>query len=147
MALSLSRRSSKVGIPDEVNCLLPKRGFRQLEADSSGVVLLRHGRQFQGQPPSTKRGKWQTVVRWLRPSGSNSTLEKRKWQGDMNEIIEVTISNDGTIQTLVKNTREDLLHDFQYFLQESKQHDPNVPESMFLNALLFLRAALLTLFA
>lgn len=64
----------------------------------------------------------------------------------MNEIIEVTISNDGTFQTLVKNTREDLLHDFQYFLEESKKHNPIVPESMFLNAR-FLRAALLTLFA
>jgi hypothetical protein len=78
--------------------------------------------------------------------GCNSTLEKRKWEGELNEIIEVTISNDGTVQVLVKNTREDLLHDFQYFLQESKQHDPNAPESMFLHAR-FLRAALLTLFA
>jgi hypothetical protein len=47
---------------------------------------------------------------------------------------------------LVKNTREDLLHDFQFFLKESKKHDPDAPESMFLHAR-FLRAALLTLFA
>jgi hypothetical protein len=78
--------------------------------------------------------------------GCNSTLEKRKWEGELNEIIAVTISNDGTVQVLVKNTREGLLHDFQYFLQESKQHDPNAAESMFLHAR-FLRAALLTLFA
>ncbi|GEM_PF-4973537 len=61
--------------------------------------------------------------------------------------IEVLIDNDsGDFSVLVKNTREDLFHDFQYFLEQAEKHDPMVPEAMFLHAR-FLRVALLSLFA
>jgi len=63
------------------------------------------------------------------------------------EIVTVTIDDaSGNFEILVKNTREDLLHDLQYFLGEARNYDPNVPESMFHHAR-FLRAALLILFA
>jgi hypothetical protein len=63
------------------------------------------------------------------------------------EIVTITIDDaSGNFEILVKNTREDLLHDFQYFLSEARKNDPNVPESMFHHAR-FLRAALLILFA
>jgi hypothetical protein len=37
--------------------------------------------------------------------------------------ITVTISRDGNAEILAKNTLEDLLHDFRYFLKEAKTQD------------------------
>lgn len=50
-----------------------------------------------------------------------------------------------TVTILVKNTREDLLHDFGYFLGQAKEHS-ETGDTMFLHKR-FLRAALLLLFA
>jgi hypothetical protein len=38
------------------------------------------------------------------------------------EIVTLTIDDaNGNFEILVKNTREDLLHDFQYFLSEARK--------------------------
>ena len=61
-------------------------------------------------------------------------------------VVRVEIDNDGGVSTLVMNTREDLRHDFEYFIGEAKASNADTPETMFLHQR-FLRAALLSLFA
>ena len=62
-------------------------------------------------------------------------------------VVNVTISSDtGNFEVLVMNTREDLLHDFQFFHGMAKANSPEDPKERFLHQR-FLRAALLTLFA
>jgi hypothetical protein len=62
-------------------------------------------------------------------------------------IVQVEISNDtGKFEVLVMNIREDLLHDFEFFLDQAKACSGDEHETRFKHQR-FLRAALLTLFA
>ena len=62
-------------------------------------------------------------------------------------VVRVVIDeNSGSTSALVMNTREDLRHDFEYFIGEAKTRNADAPETMFLHQR-FLRAALLSLFA
>jgi hypothetical protein len=62
-------------------------------------------------------------------------------------VVNVTIDDDGgKFTTLVMNTREDLLHDYRFFIGMAKRIAADDPEVMFVHQR-FLRAALLALFA
>jgi hypothetical protein len=61
-------------------------------------------------------------------------------------VVRVETDDDGGFSTLVMNTREDLRHDFEYFIGEAKSHNADIPETMLLHQR-FLRAAVLFLFA
>jgi hypothetical protein len=61
-------------------------------------------------------------------------------------VVQVTIDKKGNSTILVMNIREDLVHDFEYFIGRAKTLSEDSKEQMFLRQR-YLRAALLTLFA